>query len=870
MFHHDLRRTGCSTSKAPNTNATSWKYTTDDYVLSSPAVANDRVYVGSWSGKVYCLNASTGTLIWSYATGDHIRSSPAVAGGKVFIGSYDYKIYALNASTGSFIWKYTTGNLVDSSPAVTDDRVYVGSHDKKVYCLNASTGSLIWNYTTGSLVYSSPAVADGKVYIGSYDYKVYCLNALTGAFIWSYTTGSIISHSSPAIADGRVYVGSWNGKVYALNASTGSLIWSYTTAGLIESAPAVADGKVYVGSDDKKVYCLNASTGSLIWSYTTGDYIDSSPAVADGKVYVGSRDYKVYALNASNGLFIWSFTSGGLIISSPAVADRKVYVGSYDRNIYAFGVYDVAITSVIPSPTQVLVGQTVNITVVAKNEGAETETFNVTAYYDDSVIQTQTVTNLAPSVEATLTFIWNTTGAMPIDYRIKAVASKVLGEADIADNTYVDGIVKLIDYPVAQFTYSPIVPLTGETVTFNASLSTPDGGIIISYDWNFGDGTPNATGMITTHAYTDNGTYTVTLTVTDDSGLTDTDSHNITVLNRPPIASFTESATLVPTGTVIYFNASASYDPDGYIVSYFWDFGDETNGNGVTIEHAYADNGTYTVTLTLTDNDGATATATAIKTISNRPPIVFFTENATTVYVGEVIYFNASGSYDPDGMIVNYYWDFGDGTNASGVTVPHAYADNGNYTVTLTVTDDDGMAASTSHIKTVLNRPDIAITNVTSSKTVVGQGYNLQIQVAITNQGDFTETFIVTLYANTTSIMSKIVTLTGGNSTTFAFIWSVSGFVKGNYTIWAYAIPIPDETDTLDNTCVDGVVTVAMPGDVNADGIVDLFDIVLIAAAFGSSVGQPSYISNADIYDDGKVDIFDLVVVATHFGETDP
>ena len=61
-----------------------------------------------------------------------------------------------------------------------------------------------------------------------------------------------------------------------------------------------------------------------------------------------------------------------------------------------------------------------------------------------------------------------------------------------------------------------------------------------------------------------------------------------------------------------------------------------------------------------------------------------------------------------------------------------------------------------------------------------------------------------------------------------------------------------------------------MAGDVNADGIVDLFDIVLVAAAFGSSVGQPSYNSNADIYDDGKVDVFDLVIVAAHFGETDP
>jgi len=171
--------------------------------------------------------------------------------------------------------------------------------------------------------------------------------------------------------------------------------------------------------------------------------------------------------------------------------------------------------------------------------------------------------------------------------------------------------------------------------------------------------------------------------------------------NLSPVAAFSESAETVLTGEEIHFDASSSYDPDGYIASYFWDFGDGTNANGVTVDHAYADDGDYTVTLTVTDNNGSTAIATSTKIVSNRPPVASFSENVTTVLIGEVIGFDASGSYDSDGSIISYLWDFGDGTTAVGVKVNHAYEDDGVYNVTLTVVDNDGASASVSATKTV-------------------------------------------------------------------------------------------------------------------------------------------------------------------------
>jgi PKD repeat protein len=254
-------------------------------------------------------------------------------------------------------------------------------------------------------------------------------------------------------------------------------------------------------------------------------------------------------------------------------------------------------------------------------------------------------------------------------------------------------------------------PYTAEPVTFNASASYDPDGIIVSYEWDLGDGT-NATGATVEHTYVDDGIYTVLLTVTDNNGLSDTAFANITVLNRLPVASFTESAHTVYTGEFITFNASTSYDPDGSIVSYEWNFGD---GNITTvlvpiISHAYADNGTYTVNLKVTDNDDATNSTSSVKTVLNRFPVASLTFSPSTPYTEESVVFNASTSYDPDGYIVSYSWNFGDGniTTVTTSTITHKYLDNGTYQVTLTVTDDDGAEDTASQSITVLNRSPVA------------------------------------------------------------------------------------------------------------------------------------------------------------------
>src|ERR1022692_3063871 len=144
-----------------------WSFTRGTGFDSSPAAVNGVVYIASFDGMLYALNAATGAKLWSFNMGGEVCcSSPAVANGVVYIGSDDDNVYALSAATGAKLWSFTTGDQVHSSPAVDNDVVYIGSFDSNIYALNATTGAKLWSFTTNTMgipVESSAAVANGVV-----------------------------------------------------------------------------------------------------------------------------------------------------------------------------------------------------------------------------------------------------------------------------------------------------------------------------------------------------------------------------------------------------------------------------------------------------------------------------------------------------------------------------------------------------------------------------------------------------------------------------------------------------------------------------------------------------------------------------------
>ncbi|MCI0545541.1 MAG: PKD domain-containing protein, partial [Actinobacteria bacterium] len=147
-------------------------------------------------------------------------------------------------------------------------------------------------------------------------------------------------------------------------------------------------------------------------------------------------------------------------------------------------------------------------------------------------------------------------------------------------------------------------------------------------------------------------------------------------------------------GQPVTFDGSASSDPGGEITAYVWDFGDGATATGAVVVHTYPVEGTYPVRLDVTDNCGSVSTCqTAVHVSTNLPPIC----DAGGPYSGEVgtaIAMSGAGSSDPDGTIVVYRWNFGDGQTAFGVIQHHSYTLSGTYTVTLTVVDDEAASAT--------------------------------------------------------------------------------------------------------------------------------------------------------------------------------
>ncbi len=192
----------------------------------------------------------------------------------------------------------------------------------------------------------------------------------------------------------------------------------------------------------------------------------------------------------------------------------------------------------------------------------------------------------------------------------------IAGQAKLASVTWgagywPNGAPPSTNPPTASFTSS----CSGLTCSFNASASSGDNQIA-SYAWSFGDGaTETDTAATTSHTYGADQTYSVTLTVTDTAGLTDSVSKDVAV-TAPPNASF---SSLCPDLTCT-FDASLSTAGSNPIASYSWDFGDGNNGTGVTTSHTYAASGTYTVSLIVSDTAGLSDTATQSVDVSATPP----------------------------------------------------------------------------------------------------------------------------------------------------------------------------------------------------------------------------------------------------------
>ncbi|MCJ7470389.1 PQQ-binding-like beta-propeller repeat protein [Candidatus Bathyarchaeota archaeon] len=905
-----------------------WHFQTNGPVASSPAFADGIIFVGSNDTKVYAINATSGAEIWNYTVEGTATASPAIAYDRVFVGSDDGYLYALNATSSHLgegerlKWKIATDGPITSSPAVSGDgKVFVGSCDNRTCAFDVFTGNQIWNYSTGGAVTSSPAIANGKVFVGSHDELVYDFgtrNKLPVAIIKHYPDNPVIYHNATFNAsdsydpDGYIETYSWdfgdnstgkgmnvthsysNAETYTVTLtvtdnsgdynSTSQLItvleaWlmfhhdptrgGYSTSlapvtnqtlwiktigpevGADDSmypSPAIVNDVVYIGSTNGTVYALDAIDGSVIWNSTPGGKIRSSPAVADGLVFIGSDDPNVYALNASDGHLIWKYTAGGQFLSSPAVAYGKVFITSRDGWLHALPETD-------PDGDGIIQLNEVKWR-YRHSEGGEVYS--------------------SPAVADGMVFFGS------LDKNIYALLDDPNSNGTIDPNE-----VKWFKSTNGSIYSSP-------AVAYGKVFVSSDDGYVYAFNITNGN-------IIWKHKVGDH--IRSSPAVANGLVFIGSDDGNLYALNATSNNPDGEEIWKQPIGSVRWSSPAVAENKvfigtmDGKIYSLrvkdgkiWWCYTLQTHGPvdsspAVLDDKLYVgskDGNFYAFWEQVHDIAIARAEPSKTKVVQNETVYIAvsvenqgsFNEtniNVTAQYDDKLFYNTSISLTRGEEQTLQIPW------NTTGVDI-------GNYTICVNATlaphlTDNDPADNTKcfDIAVELGVHDIKVTDVRPGKTVVGQGYNATINVTVVNEGNFTEYDIsVTAYwyngthINQTIGSTTIPELRINASIIVNITWNTTGFAYGNYTVWAYAWPVEGETETADNTFVDVWVIVTIPGDVDGDFDVDIYDVVAICVAYGSKIGEPAYVPECDINCDGKIDIYDVVIACTHYGQKYP
>jgi len=599
--------------------------------------------------RVQIVNATDGTKVWYYAVGGTIRGASCAdfnndgvldvlcSGGAEIVGHDPAKsVWALKTTEDSpILWEFDADEY-GSAVAIGDlnndiymDVIGVTSNDV-AWAVNGETGVELWHWTATDNVYSVTTGdfnGDGQidVSVAGNDDIVTAIYGNNGTLMWQFTVptdyiGRKCLQSADLDNDGKVDViaGSKDGTVYAINGNTGTQLWAnsedVTAINEVELAQMDGYGPLdVVVADGNKVVVINGSTGESLWQYDQNTAYckhvevfdlnnDSYQDIAIGVPQMGATsgrlimvdglthselwtvypflpcsdyclsngdlnndgikdlvaggrydDKKVHAFNGTNGNELWSYETGGEI-NVVRVADLnydgnvEVLAGSDDQYLYIF-------------------------------KGNDGSVFWSISTADDVIhLELGDISGDGYPNIAAITF-----GFDAVIYAFKS---------------FYEGLP-----PIATFTYEPLNPYTYTTVYFNSTSHDQDG-YIASWTWNMDDGTI-LYGENVTHQFTNPGSYTIMLTVTDNDGIPDTYSITINVTSSLPIANFVFEPANPAAYETVYLN-STSFSPIWNIVNWSWNFGDGNYSYGENVTHQYANNGSYSVNHTVLDNNGFT------------------------------------------------------------------------------------------------------------------------------------------------------------------------------------------------------------------------------------------------------------------------
>ena len=449
------------------------------------------------------------------------------------------------------------------------------------------------------------------------------------------------------------------------------------------------------------VVFVDESTGnprSWTWDYGDGSN-DSGPRVEHAWSAPGTYQVTLFVDESTGNPRSWTWDYGdGSNDSGPRVEHAWSAPGTYQVTLFVdredASAARSALIEVVPAETIlppsadftfseviVAVGESVVLTDVSVGEVVDRE-------WDLGDGTTATDAEVVKS--------WSAPGGYTVTL---TVANAAGGDSASATIT----VVERLELPTAVIEIDQVEVEVGEPVRLT-SVSTGD---VSRVSWDFGDGGFDTTTEVV-HSYLLEGSYTITLTVSNSAG-SDATSVVVTVLatTLPPDARIAALPTVVEEGIPTTMARISLNDPD----TLEWEFGDGDTGSGTPVTHTWANAGTYNVTLTATNESGSDSTTVTVTVLTYLPPPIASFDSPALIRVGTAAEFINTSSNGG-----TYLWDFGDGGSATTVPAIHTYAAPATLVVTLTVVNRNGTATA---IDTVEVLPALPVAGFTSSPAAV-------------------------------------------------------------------------------------------------------------------------------------------------------
>lgn len=341
-----------------------WKapFTTKDAIRATPTLSGDTVYVASFDGSVYALNASDGTKRWQTPLGEALYAPPVVAEGCLFAGALNGRLFTLDAANGKVLWKFQASDQFYQPPSVQNG-IVAFLNGNALHGLNAKTGSKEWANEIFGWARGRVATAEGTFFAGDRGGAFKAVEARTGKEKWSsqispkperFGYGGVNGPAEPEVGGENAFI-CVSEKDYsalrALSVVTGKENWRQSPEGRKPgeyspdfdegySRPVYSEGRVYIGAINKNVlcYCFDAKNGTVVWRCETGlEWYPHTPAITPKYVLMGTSDGHIVWIERASGEVRYRYRVAWAGTDTPAATDTHAFFTLMDGSVYAVG-----------------------------------------------------------------------------------------------------------------------------------------------------------------------------------------------------------------------------------------------------------------------------------------------------------------------------------------------------------------------------------------------------------------------------------------------------------------------------------------------------------------------------------------------------